>query len=157
MRRTEREVLDVEFMHQVLRDAGEIYIAFNTGGAPYVLPVNHVFHNGCIFFHCASGGRKLDLMNCDARVGFSTAVDIRVEGTTTRYRSVCGTGIASLVEDPAVKDEVLRAVAERFQAPCQFPVSPEIFARTGIVCIRTETLTGKHSRPGEGPRPVKDK
>lgn len=154
MRRTEREILNPEFMHQVLRDATEMYIALNSGEAPYVLPVNYVFHNGCIYFHCAPEGRKLDLLRMDPRVGFSTAVDIRVEKTTTRYRSVCGRGIGELVDDPTLKDEVLRAFAARYNAPCVFPVSAEKFAYTRIVSIRIESLTGKYSRLDEGPRPV---
>lgn len=154
MRRTEREILDPEFMHQVLRDATEIYIALNTGEAPYVLPVNFIFHSGSIYFHCALEGRKLDLLRADPRVGFSAAVDIRVEKTTTRYRSVCGTGTSELVDDPVLKNEVLQAFASRYNAPCVFPVSAAKFANTGIVRIHVEALTGKHSRPDEGPRPV---
>ena len=154
MRRTEREVLDLEFMHQVLREGREIYLAINSGAAPYVLPVNYVFHDGCIFFHCAREGRKLDLLQTDPRVGFSTAVDIRVENTTTRYRSVCGSGTATRVEDPGLKNEVLKAFAARYQAPCVFPVSAEKFAHTGMVCIRIESMTGKQSRSGEGLRPM---
>jgi nitroimidazol reductase NimA-like FMN-containing flavoprotein (pyridoxamine 5'-phosphate oxidase superfamily) len=156
MRRTEREILDVEFMHQVLIDAQEIYIAMNSSEeAPYVLPVNYVFHDGCIYFHCALEGRKLDLLRADSRVGFTTAVDIQVEKTTTRYRSVCGSGTAELVDDPVQKNEVLKAFATRFKAPCIFPISEEKFAHTGVFRIRIEKLTGKYSRPGEGPRPMK--
>ena len=154
MRRTEREVLDPQFMHQVLQDAQELYIAMNSGVAPYVIPVNYVFHNGCIFFHCALEGRKLDLLKADSRVGFSTAVDIQVEKTTTRYRSVCGCGTAELVNDPDQKNEVLKAFAARYKAPCIFPISEEKFAHTGVICIHIEQLTGKYSHPGEGPRPM---
>jgi len=154
MRRTEREVLDVEFMHRVLRDAQEIYLALNCEDAPYVIPVNHLLHNDCIFFHCALEGRKLDLLQRDPRIGFTAAVDIRIEGTTTRYRSVCGSGIATLVADPDLRREVLKAFADRYRAPCVFPISAEKFARTGVVCISIQTLTGKHSRSGEGPRPM---
>jgi uncharacterized protein len=154
MRRKEREVLDPEFGRQVLREAQEMYVAFNTGEAPYLLPVNHVLCGDYLYFHCAVAGRKLELMGKDPRVGFSTAVDIRVENTTTRYRSVCGTGIATWIDDPQLKHEVLRAIAERFQAPCSFPVPEEKFARTGVVRIEIQTLTAKHSRSGEGPRTV---
>ena len=154
MRRTERQMLDPGFMHAVLRDAGEIYLALNTEGAPYVLPVNHVFHEGCIYFHCATEGCKLDLLRADPRVGFSTAVDIAVDGTTTRYRCVCGTGVAEIVSDDVEKTSVLQAIAARFKAPCQFPVSAEQLAATGIVRIRIETMTGKYSRRGEGKRPM---
>ena len=144
-------------MHTVLQDAGEIYLALNTpntGDAPYVLPVNHVFREGCIYFHCATEGRKLDLLRINPRIGFSTAVDIAVEGTTTRYRSVCGTGVAEIVSDDAEKNNVLRAIAVRFKAPCLFPVSAEKLAATAIVRIRIESMTGKYSRQGEGKRPM---
>ena len=154
MRRTEREILDPEFMHQVLKDAQEIYISMNSGEAPYVLPVNHVFYQGCIFFHCALEGRKMDLLQADSRIGFSTAVDIQVEKTTTRYRSVCGSGTVERVDDPVRKNEVLKAFAVRFMAPCVFPVSEQKFSHTCVMCIRIEKLTGKHSRPSEGPRPM---
>ena len=157
MRRTERQMLELEFMHTVLRDAGEIYLALNaenTADAPYVLPVNHVFYEGCIYFHCATQGRKLDLLRANPRIGFSTAVDIAVDSTTTRYRCVCGTGIAEMVHDDAEKNSVLKAIAVRFKAPCHFPVSPEKFAATGIVRIRIESMTGKYSHRGEGKRPM---
>ena len=154
MRRTERQMLDLEFMHAVLRDAQEVYLAMNAEGAPYVLPVNHVLHEGCIYFHCATEGRKLDLLRADPRVGFSTAVDIAVEGTTTRYRSVCGNGVAEIVHDDAEKVSILKAIAARFKAPCHFPVSAEKLAATGIVRIRIEAMTGKYSRRGEDKRPM---
>ena len=153
MRRTERQMLDREFMHAVLRDAQEIYIAMNAKGAPYVLPVNHVFHEDCIYFHCATEGRKLDLLRTDPRVGFSTAVGIAVDGATTRYRSVCGNGVAEIVTAADVKNSVLKAIAARFNAPCHFPLAAEKFAATGIVRIRIENMTGKYSRRGEDKRP----
>lgn len=154
MRRTEREVKDVAFMHQVLQDAAEIYVAMNAEGAPYLLPFNFVFLDGCIYIHCAREGRKMDLLRADARVAFATAVDIQVEKTTTRYRSVAGTGTVELVEDDALKNKVLMALAQRFNAPCKFPVSPAKFSATQIVCIHVATLTGKYSHPAEGVRPV---
>jgi len=150
-------MLELEFMHTVLRDAGEIYLALNaenTADAPYVLPVNHVFYEGCIYFHCATEGRKLDLLRANPRMGFSTAVDIAVDGTTTRYRSVCGTGIAAIVKDDTEKVSVLKVIAARCKAPCHFPVSVEKLAITDIVRIRIESVTGKYSRRGEGKRPM---
>jgi nitroimidazol reductase NimA-like FMN-containing flavoprotein (pyridoxamine 5'-phosphate oxidase superfamily) len=153
MRRTERQRLDLEFMQTVLRDARELYVAMNAEGAPYVLPMNHVFHEGCIYVHCATAGRKVDLLRADPRVAFSTAVDIAVDGTTTRYRSVCGTGVAEIITDNAeLKNEILRVLAARFQAPCRLPVSEEELARTGVVRIRIEKMTGKYSRREEGKR-----
>lgn len=154
MRRTEREVHDAAAIRQMLEDAGELYIALNTDAAPYIFAVNHVCVDDAVYFHCAVEGRKLDLMRADARVGFFSATDIYIEGTTTRYRSVYGTGTASVVTDDATRDRVLKALAQRFKVPCVFPVSAQKMAITLIVRIDICTLTGKHSRSAEGKRPM---
>lgn len=154
MRRSEREITDTAFMHEVLEEAGEIYVAMNTGGAPYILPFNFVFYQGSLFIHCACEGRKWELWRADPRAAFAAAVDIRVDGTTTRYRSVTGDGLVEAMEDQDLKNAVLRAFAAKYKAPCRFPVSELKFKATGLVRITIKTLTGKYSRPAEGPRPV---
>ena len=154
MRRTEREMTDPSFMAQVLDEAGEIALGLNTGAAPHVLFVNHVRVDQDVYFHCAWDGRKIDLLRANPQVGFTAAVDIRVEGTTTRYRSVCGVGRAEFVDDAQLKDTVLKALARKFKAPCHFPLSPEKDAATAVVRIRIESLSGKYSRSDEGPRPM---
>ncbi|MBO6002672.1 MAG: pyridoxamine 5'-phosphate oxidase family protein [Mailhella sp.] len=154
MRRSEREVTDPAFMQAVLEEAGELYVSLNTDGAPYMFCVNHFFHEGEIYFHCAPEGRKIDLLRRDPRAGFFTATDIRVEGTTTRYRSVYGTGTLEPVEDSGLKAAALRSLAKKYRAPCKFPVSEAKFAATMLIHIRVASMTCKYSRPGEGPRPV---
>ncbi|MDR2799835.1 MAG: pyridoxamine 5'-phosphate oxidase family protein [Desulfovibrio sp.] len=151
MRRKEREMREPAFMHGVLADARQMCLAVNAGGAPYIVAVNHVFYKSALWFHCAAEGRKLDLLRADPRLGFFAAVDIAQDGTTTRYRSVYGTGRAEIIHDAGLKRDILKAIAGRFEAPCRFPVSPEALAVTAIVRIEIETLTGKHSRRGEGP------
>jgi nitroimidazol reductase NimA-like FMN-containing flavoprotein (pyridoxamine 5'-phosphate oxidase superfamily) len=151
MRRKEREKRDPAFMHSVLADARQMCLAFNSREAPYIVAVNHVFHKGALWFHCAAEGRKLDLLRADTRLGFFAAVDIAQDGTTTRYRSVYGTGRAEIINDASLRHDILKVIAKRFEAPCRFPVSPEELAATTIVRIEIETLTGKHSRRGEGP------
>jgi len=154
MRRKEREITDPSFMQGVLQEAEVLSVAFNTGEFPYVLPLNFVMYGDSLYFHCAPEGRKLDLLRHDQRVGFCAAVDVFVENTTTRYRSVCGTGITCMVEDETLKNEVLKALAAKYNAPCVFPVSEKKLAFTRVVRIRIESVSAKHSRPEEGPRPV---
>ena len=154
MRRAERQIVDTEFMHQVLYDAEVIYVAMNDGDIPYVLPFNFVFHEGSIFIHCAKEGHKWDLLHKDGRVAFSTAIDVAVEKTTTRYRSVAGTGLVTFVDEAELKNAVLMVLAKRFKAPCKFPVSEQKFHCTGILKIDILTLYGKYSHPAEGPRPM---
>ncbi|WP_028578501.1 pyridoxamine 5'-phosphate oxidase family protein [Desulfomicrobium escambiense] len=146
MRRKDREIIEPYFMHEILQEADVISVAFNTGEFPYVLPFNFVLYGDSIFIHCAPEGRKLDLIGRDPRVAFCAAVDIRVENTTTRYRSVCGTGIATLVDDDTLKIETLKALAAKYKAPCVFPIPERALAATRVVRVRVESMSGKHSR-----------
>ena len=146
MRRKDREITEQSFMHEVLQEADVISVAFNTGEFPYVLPFNFILYGDSIFIHCAAEGRKLDLIGRDPRVAFCAAVDIRVENTTTRYRSVCGTGIATLVDDDTLKVETLKALAAKYKAPCVFPIPERTLAATGVVRVRIESMSGKRSR-----------
>ena len=154
MRRSEREMTDKDFMYNVLKDADFLMLSMNTGDFPYIFCVNHVVHEGEIYFHCAREGYKIELMNRDPRAGFFTAVDIAVEKTTTRYRSVYGRGVLETVEDEEHKNIILKSLAKKYNAPCRFPISEQKLAATMIVHIRVSGMTCKYSRQGEGKRPV---
>ena len=76
---------------EILNKAESLFVAFQTGDFPYVLPFNHVWLDGRIYIHCALEGRKIDVLRRDGRVGFSTAVDVCIirEKSTTHFRSLC--------------------------------------------------------------------
>ena len=57
---------------EILNKAESLFVAFQTGDFPYVLPFNHVWLDGRIYIHCALEGRKIDVLRRDGRVGFST-------------------------------------------------------------------------------------
>ena len=122
------------------------FVAFQTGDFPYVLPFNHVWLDGRIYIHCAFAGRKIDVLRRDARVGFSTAVDVRIirERSTTHFRSLCGTGRVSEVTDTEEKRRALDAISLRFDARCPRPAPDAALARVNILRIDVESLTCRH-------------
>ena len=145
MRRKDRERTDKVFMDKVLAEAEELWVGFNTGDAPYVLPLNFAHVEGCLYVHCAVEGRKLELIRKDPRVGFTTAAGVQVirENFSTRYRSVCGTGRAVILDDPEDKRRALDAISERYQALCPRPAPEKMLARTLAIRIDIEELSGK--------------
>lgn len=150
MLRKEKERTDTLFLEEVLSQADAVYVGFATEGAPYVLPLNYVYHAGRIFIHCALEGHKLDLVRRNPLVGFSVVAEAEIlrEKSTTRYRSVCGTGRAFLVEDAAAKQEALRLLAQRYAARCTIPAPEKQLARVAILCIEILEMCGKQS-PGK--------
>jgi nitroimidazol reductase NimA-like FMN-containing flavoprotein (pyridoxamine 5'-phosphate oxidase superfamily) len=150
MRRKDKERTEAAFLESVLREAETVCLALNTGAAPYALYVNFMYREGALFAHCATEGRKLDLLRADPRVGFTLATDVQVlpELFTTRYRSVSGWGTASIVDDPAERLGVFAGLAAKYRAACPDPVPEAMSRQIAVLRIAIEAMTGKES-PGE--------
>jgi nitroimidazol reductase NimA-like FMN-containing flavoprotein (pyridoxamine 5'-phosphate oxidase superfamily) len=86
-------------------------VAFNTlDGAPYIVPLNfgyEISESGIltIYFHGANEGRKLDLLNHDARVGFELDCAHELQSAdlackyTFRFESIIGSGNIAVLSD----------------------------------------------------------
>lgn len=145
MRRKDRERKDPEFFDRVFAEAEVMFLAFNDNGPPYVIPVNFARNRDRIYIHSALAGKKLDLIAADNRVAFGlvAGVDIVREEATTHYRSVCGAGIISVVQDREEKREALDLIGERYDAKCERPAPDRNIARVAILRVDILSLTGK--------------
>lgn len=149
MRRKDRECTDPSFFDALLRQADVMTVAFQTEGFPYVIPVNFVAQNGALYIHCAREGRKLECLSKKSGVGFSVheLIDIDREKATTLYRSICGEGTASLVEDREEKQTALAALARKYQSRCTLPVPDGMLKVTAVIRIDIAAMTGKQHLP----------
>jgi nitroimidazol reductase NimA-like FMN-containing flavoprotein (pyridoxamine 5'-phosphate oxidase superfamily) len=78
IRRKEKE-LTIEECNEILLKAEYGTLAtIGTDGYPYAVPVNYIFQNGCIYFHCATVGHKLDNIENYPNVSFNVVTDVRV-------------------------------------------------------------------------------
>ena len=79
-----------------LMDSAEIGILPVNGddGYPYGVPVNCVYINDCIYFHCAQYGYKLDAIKANPKVCFTVilAAQILRNKFTANFASVIATG-----------------------------------------------------------------
>jgi uncharacterized protein len=123
-------------------------------GYPYITPLNYVYYQGKIYFHCALEGRKFDNLAADNRVCFEVSrIDKKVFSPiackcSTRYTSVLVFGTARLVEDPARKLELLQGLTETYASGQTFsPIeadSPKV-ARCHVVEITIDSIHGKRN------------
>lgn len=145
MRRKDRECNEDSFFEEVFSKAQVLYLAMFSGAEPYCLPLNFVRAGQTIYVHSALQGHKLDCLAANPRVAFSTAIDIRIDTahSTTFYKSVCGTGLATIAADEATKARALTLLAERYSARCAIPPGPADLARCAIIQIAIEALSGK--------------
>ena len=78
LRRIEKQ-LTVDECNEILTKAEYGTLATSgTDGYPYAVPLNYIFHNGNIYFHCATVGHKLDNIDNCSHVSFNVVTDVWV-------------------------------------------------------------------------------
>jgi hypothetical protein len=139
-------------------------------GYPYITPVNFVYHEGCIYFHCAAKGEKLDNLARDSRVCFEVDLPLAyLEVAFNEEKSPCNThqfyhsvvirGRARVVPDGPLKIEALNALVAKHEGHRDFRAVTADMADAKacrVVEITPERMTGKsdlaQNKPQDGRR-----
>ncbi len=124
---------------------------------PYVVPVNFGYADGVIYVHGPAEGRRLDAIAAEPRVCFEAdeCEIMRADrpcGFTARFRSVIGYGAARVLSAPEEKRTGLDVIMRQYGSTGD-GIPDATLARTTVVAIQVETMTGKwHNQPvgGEG-------
>jgi nitroimidazol reductase NimA-like FMN-containing flavoprotein (pyridoxamine 5'-phosphate oxidase superfamily) len=77
MRRMDREIKDNAKLEKVLKETRYITIALCLDNVPYLVSLSHSYDEDskCLYFHCASSGKKLDLMKSNPQVWGQAIID----------------------------------------------------------------------------------
>lgn len=147
MRRKERERLEPEFMELVFNKSEEMCLAMLDDGWPYALYVNFAKSDNFLYIHCAPEGHKLDCIRKNPKIAFTLACDTKIdrENFTTYYKSVCGRGLATIVENKDEKARALELIGKRYKSLCP-PPNDAMTSRLSIIRIEITELTGKQSK-----------
>ena len=121
-------------------------------GLPYGTPLNYVFKNNKVFFHCAMSGRKLENILFNSKVSFAVVGDTQVvpEKFTTFYESVIVSGKARTVhgdEKRAALMWLIEKYCPEFLEEGKVYIDREI-SRTQVVEITIDQIAGKSSFKG---------
>ncbi len=141
--RTEAEEILKKHTSGVLAVAGD-------DGYPYTVPLNYVYCDSVIYFHCARTGHKLDAIAQNDKVSFCV-VDkdtIVAEEYTTYFRSVIAFGRARVLEKEDEKRAALERLAEKYSPDQPEGRQKEIEQQFKNVCmveIAIEHLSGKEA------------
>lgn len=98
MRKSQRQ-LSSEDTIEILNSADFGFLAINGEEYAYGVPINYVYGNEKIYFHCAAEGQKLDMIKKNNKVSFTavTKHDILADKFSTDYRSAIVFGTAEEV------------------------------------------------------------
>ncbi len=154
MRRADREVTDAGAIFEILTGCKVCRVAFNTGGAPYIVPLSAGALRSetglpTIFFHCAGQGRKLDLLAADARVGFEADGEWALTeaekacGYGCRFASVIGTGRMQIVQVEQEKRAALDVIMRQQTGRDGFEYDDASVRAVTILRLDVEEISGK--------------
>jgi nitroimidazol reductase NimA-like FMN-containing flavoprotein (pyridoxamine 5'-phosphate oxidase superfamily) len=149
MRKADREIKDKAAIQAIMEEAQVCRIGLSDDGTPYIVPMNFGLGENCIYFHCATAGLKLDILRKNDRVCFEMDLLREIKqgekpcGWSTRYESVIGFGRAVILDDPAEKSAALDRIMEHYGAAGPFSYPDDVLAKTAIIRIDIESVTGK--------------
>ena len=119
-------------------------------GYPYGVPLDYVYEDGVLYFHCAKEGHKIDaLKGCD-KASFCVLDEGRKEEGEWWYHfeSVIVFGRIRPVEEEKEKLQALQLIGGKY-FPDPSVTEKEILkngARVQILALKVEHMTGKHVR-----------
>ena len=171
IRRKEKELTAEECNEILLKAEYGTLATMSIDGYPYAVPVNYVFQNGSIYFHCATVGHKLDNIAHCSNVSFNVVTDVRMfplmtdnqadnnelifNGFDTNFNSVTVFGKASEVFENEKMDG-LCALFKKFLNDDEYMKYKKVginyivksLERTKLIKIDIEHMTGKRGIKG---------
>jgi len=149
--RRKKQFLPKESAEKMLKDGSTGVLAVSgDDGYPYAVPLNYVYENGRIYFHCARSGHKLDAIRRSSKVSFCVVDKDKIvpDIFATNFRSVIAFGRAKEVDDDAERAQVMRLLNSKY-AP-GFPEEGEKEIQKdwnflSVIRMVVEHLTGKEA------------
>lgn len=151
MRRKDREITDFENIKKIISGCDSCALALMDKDYPYVIPMNFVADYGdntiTLYFHCASEGKKLDLIRQNPNVSFELDCSHRlVTGEkacdyTMDFESVVGYGKAFTDNDN--KEHALTLLMNRYSAQKNHSFDKKWLEAVTIIRLDVEGFTAK--------------
>jgi nitroimidazol reductase NimA-like FMN-containing flavoprotein (pyridoxamine 5'-phosphate oxidase superfamily) len=155
MRRKDR-VMDEENIRRVLSENSHGVLAtVSEDGTPYANPISYVYRNGCIYFHSAANGHKVDNIALRNDVAFTVIgkVDMKVPKADAYFESVICFGKAERVTDFDEQLMAMTAMMEIFMPDKVASTSEDLRkAQKAFIVYRIDIthLSGKLRTPSGG-------
>ncbi len=147
VRRKDREI-GVESAAQLLAE-GEYGVLSTVGmdGQAYGVPLNYIYKNNCLYFHCALEGHKLENIKANNKVSFCVVGSAKVlpDQFSTQYESAVVFGTASEVQGNE-RQEALLSFVEKYSPDFIEEGKKAIIKyndKTTVIKITINHITGK--------------
>jgi nitroimidazol reductase NimA-like FMN-containing flavoprotein (pyridoxamine 5'-phosphate oxidase superfamily) len=111
VRRADREIKDPEKLDKILKESRYVTIALCMGNTPYLVSLSHSYDKDtkCLYFHCASLGKKMDYIRNNPQVWGQAIIDNGYEDGKCNHLYVTAmfSGTVELVESLEDKKRIM--------------------------------------------------
>ena len=147
MRRQDKALPDQGATQLLLDGEYGVMSTVDADGQPYGVPLNYVYMDGCVYFHCARTGHKLENIAANPKVSFTVVgrTEVLPAEFSTGFESVVAFGRAEVVHG----DEWHKALMGLLEKYCADHVEAgrtyieQHAKQTKVVRIKLERITGK--------------
>ncbi len=129
-----------EEIESMLKEETTGYLGVSLKDVPYVVPLNYVYADGRILFHCALKGKKLDAMRQNEQVCFTVGryaedevIQRHQPECHMKWESVICQGVARILEDVEERKALLNTFNRHFS-----PDADEIDAKSATQVYAVE-------------------
>ncbi|MEA4919839.1 MAG: pyridoxamine 5'-phosphate oxidase family protein [Clostridiaceae bacterium] len=160
MRRTDRQVTDLNDIKAILESAKVMHMGMTEDGRPYVLPLNYGYEleENCLklYFHSALSGRKINVLAKNSSVFCEIASEHGIYGEGEEacvygyhFASVMGAGNAEILKDHEEKLAALERIMERQAGKTGYVYKMDL-DKIAVVKITIMDFTAKANMPKMG-------
>ena len=150
MRRKDEQINDISAIEEILRGATVCRLGLCEANQPYVVPLCFGYKDNTLYFHCASRGKKPDILRKNNNVCFEVDIDHKITKAdqacdwTMKYKSVIGFGKAVFVEDVELKRKALDVIMQQY-SDGTFEYPANVIENIVVIKVEIESMTGKKS------------
>lgn len=148
MRRHNQQLTADECIEVLNRCTSGVLAVLGDDGYPYAVPLSYAYMDGCLWFHGALTGHKIDAIEGCSKVSFCVIDkdDVVPEKLTTVYRSVIAFGKAYVLDDERKIAQGARILGEKYLPGMHDRVESEIaqsMPKLTVIRMDIEHMTGK--------------
>lgn len=149
MRRFKQALTENESVEILNNNTNGVLALLGDEGYPYAVPLSYVYFDGCIYFHSASEGHKIDSIKRNDKASFCVVAEDNVvsERFTTYFKSVIAFGRIEIIEDEKEKVNALILLSKKYSPEeSDSSTKKEIdgsLKRVRILKFNIEHLSGK--------------
>lgn len=116
MRRFKQQLPEEECIGILKREPRGVLAVLGDGGYPYTVPIDFIYHQGKLYFHCAKEGHKVDALKACDKVSFCVMDKGELEeGDWAPYfKSVVAFGRIKFMEDHDETIEMVRLLGRKY-------------------------------------------